>query len=788
MTGVGPLLRSYRERAMLTQEELAARSGVSVSTIAGLESGRTLRPRSVSIRLLADALDLPPADRAALRAALAGESAVAAMPVVAPAQLPPDLAEFTGREDYLKRLDELHATVSGADATSHRAGTYGGAAAEVTDPADGSPETPEPAPPGGPRPGSVVISALGGTAGIGKTTLAVHWAHRVADRFPDGQLYVNLRGFAGGTPMEPSEAVRGFLTTLGIPPDRVPATMDGQVGLYRSLLAGRQMLVLLDNARDSEQVRPLLPGSAGCLVIVTSRNELTGLVATDGAQPLRLELLSLDEARQLLARRVGQERVEAEPAAVDEIIARCARLPLALAIVAARAASYPHFPLRVLAEELRETAGGLDAFAGGEAASDLRVVLSWSYERLSAPAARLFRLLGLAAGPEIGVPAAASLAGAGQSPSVRAQLGELVQAQLVTEHAPGRYGFHDLLRAYAAELATAHDPEPERVAAQGRLLDHYLHTAHPAVQLLQPRDPVDLDPPRDGVVPEPIPDRESAAAWFTREHPAMIAVIERAAARGGFDAQVWRLAWALEVFLQPRGLWDLCAASQRAALQAAYRLGDPTGQAYAHRMLARAYARLGRYSEAEEQYRLARDRFVEVGHPTGEAYVHLSLAWLRERQERYAEALDHSQQALGVFRASGHRTGLASALNMVGWFHARLGDHRRALDFCQQALALHEELGYQAGLAATWDSLGYAHHHLGDHQAAADCYRQALRFYREAGDRYNQADVLTHLGDTHDAAGERDAARQAWQQAVKILDQLGMPEDAHQLRTKLAAA
>jgi tetratricopeptide (TPR) repeat protein len=745
MSGVGQLLRSYRERAMLTQEELAARSGVSVSTIAGLESGRTLRPRNASIRLLAGALELTAADRAALRAAAAGEDAAPAAPLVVPAQLPPDLADFTGRADYLKQLDELLP---------------------------------------GPRAGSVVISALGGAAGIGKTTLAVHWAHRVADRFPDGQLYVNLRGFAGDTPMDPAEAVRGFLSTLGIQLDRIPSGVDGQVGLYRSLLAGRRMLVLLDNARDSEQVRPLLPGSPGCLVVVTSRNQLSGLVAADSAQPVRLDLLSLEEARQLLARRLGRERTLADPAALDEIITRCARLPLALAIVAARAATYPHFPLRALAEELRDTAGGLEAFAGGEAASDLRVVLSWSYERLSGPGARLYRLLGLAAGPDIGTPAVASLAGAGRA-RTRSLLGELVRAQLVTEHAPGRYTFHDLLRAYAAELAHSHDPPADRDAAVSRLLDHYLHSAHPATRLLQPRELVEIGPPRDGVVPEPIPDREAALAWFDQEHLAMLAVIDRAASSGGADAQVWQLAWALEGFLQPRGLWEQCAASQRAALQAARRLGDPVGQAYAHRLLARAYARLGRYTEAEEQYQLGRDRFAEVGLHTAEAYVLLSLAWLRERQGRNAEALDHSQRALDVFRAAEHMTGQASALNMVGWFHARLGDYRQALDFCQEALALNEQLGYQAGLAATWDSLGYAHHHLGDHQSAADCYGQALRLYQEAADRYNQADVLAHLGDTYDASGDRDAARSAWQQAVAIFDELGLPDDADQLRTKL---
>jgi NB-ARC domain len=257
--------------------------------------------------------------------------------------------------------------------------------------------------------GTVVISAIEGTAGIGKTALAVHWAHQVAGRFPDGQLHVNLRGFdPAGTPMTSAVAVRGFLDALDVPPERIPVSVDAQAALYRSLLAGRRVLVVLDNARDAGQVRPLLPGSSGCMVIVTSRNRLTSLIA-EGARPLTVDLLTVTDARQLLAGHLGASRMAAEPDAVEDIITACSRLPLALAIVAARASAHPSFPLTALADELRDAQDRLEVLNGGEAAANARAVFSWSCRQLSTEAARLFRLLGLHPGPDITAPAAAAL-------------------------------------------------------------------------------------------------------------------------------------------------------------------------------------------------------------------------------------------------------------------------------------------------------------------------------------------------------------------------------------------
>jgi hypothetical protein len=340
---------------------------------------------------------------------------------------------------------------------------------------------------------------------LGKTTLAVYWAHQVAGQFGDGQLYVNLRGFdPAGLPMTAAEAVRGFLDTLGVPRERIPVDLDAQAALYRSLLVGRRMLVILDNACDAGQVRPLLPGSSGCVVVVTSRNRLDGLIAAEGARPLALDLPTFADARALLARRIGAARVAAEPGAVAEIITSCCRLPLALSIVAARAAAHPGFPLKTLADELRDTrCGGLDVFDSGDQATDVRAVFSWSYHQLSAQAQRLFRLPGLHPGPDITPPAAASLAALSEG-QVRRALAELARAHLITEHVPDRFAFHDLMRIYATEQADRYDSEADRHAAKHRMMDHYLHTAHVAAISLHPRwEPVSLPVLQPGVTPEP---------------------------------------------------------------------------------------------------------------------------------------------------------------------------------------------------------------------------------------------------------------------------------------------
>jgi hypothetical protein len=422
--------------------------------------------------------------------------------------------------------------------------------------------------------GTIVISAVDGTAGIGKTALAVHWAHNVADRFPDGQLYVNLRGFDPvGPPLASSDAVRGFLDAFEVPSERIPVSLDAQAALYRSLLAGRRVLVVLDNARDSDQVRPLLPGSAGSLVLVTSRPRLTELIAAEGAHPLTVNLMPVADARQLLAHRLGPGRVEAEPEAVRDIIAMCVRLPLALSIVAARAAAHPTFPMAALAAELREARGSLEAFTDGDLGTDLRAVFSWSYQGLSKSAAPLFRMLGLYPGTAIGAPAAASLA-ALPLQQARNLLAELARAHLVEEQAPGRFSFHDLLRAYASELAQAYESDTERHSAVRRVLDHYLHTAHGAVRFFHPRMDLHIRTPLEaGVVPEAFadPESEAARAWFETEYPVFMDVI-RLAVAGGWDTHAWQFSVVLEEYLDRQGYRNECLTAQGAALAAAEKI------------------------------------------------------------------------------------------------------------------------------------------------------------------------------------------------------------------------
>jgi tetratricopeptide (TPR) repeat protein len=632
--------------------------------------------------------------------------------------------------------------------------------------------------------GTVVISAISGTAGVGKTTLAVHWAHQVADRFPDGQLYLNLRGFdPSGQLMDPAEAVRRFLDALQVPPERIPVDLDAQAALYRSQLAGRRMLVVLDNAHDSTQVRSLLPGAPTCLVLITSRNQLTSLIATDDAHPITLDLLTNDEARQLLAQRLGADRVAAEPEAVEEIITRCAHLPLALALVAARAAVRPHGGLRVLAEELRDTRRRWQTLSGDEPTTDVQAVFSWSYQALTPAAARLLRLLGLHPGPDISAPAAASLAGLPLS-AVRPVLAELTRASLLVEHAIGRYAFHDLLRAYATDLAHRIDTEQHRRTAAHRMMDHYLHTADTANRLLDPaRDPLTLTPLQPGVTPEHLADDQQALDWFTTEHPVLLAIVDQAAATG-FDTHTWQLAWTLATFLYPQGHWRDQAATGHAAVAAAQRLADPSAQARAHRNVANAYIRLGRLDDAHTELNHALDLATRTSDQTGQAHTHHHLGRLWEWRGDYPRALDHAQQALSRYRAGGNQTGQADALNQVGWYLALLGDHQQALTACQQALALFQEVGDRVGEAATWDSLGYVHHHLGNYPHAVACYEHALPLLRALGHRYEQAATLSRLGDTHHAAGNPQATRDAWQQALAILDDLNDP-DADTVRAKL---
>ena len=660
-------------------------------------------------------------------------------PGVTPAQLPADLAGFAGRRDH---LDWLDATLRGRSTNA------------------------------------VVISAIAGTPGVGKTTLAVHWAHTVREQFPDGQLYANLRGFdPNDNAAPPAEVVRRFLDALNMPDAPIPADFGAQVDLYRSLLAGKRVLVILDNARDPDQVRPLLPGTAGCLTVVTSRNQLTGLVAIDGARPLALDLLSTDEAHGLLAGRLGSQRVDAEPDALEELVTLCARLPLALAIAAAHLATRPRLRLAELVRELRERRHRLDTLTGDDPATDIRAVFACSYRALSPAAARLFRLLGLHPGPDVTASAAASMA-AVPPEEVGPLLRELIQAHLVADHGGGRVVMHDLLREYAAERAQADESDPDRQDATARMLDHYLSAAYRGALLLAPhRRMIGVPPLSAGVTPEPPADEAAAMAWYAAEHQVLLALIHRAGA-AGFDNHAWRLSWSLADYFDRRGHWQDRVAAQTAALGAVRRLGDPRAEAIVHRGLAVVYVRQGQTALAHEHSMQAVRLATDLGDPIGLADSHRALASVAEDLGRLDEALHHARQALVLFREAGDTLGEARAQNNVGMVHAKQGDYRSAVTHCREALRLLEPLGDRFTEAAIWDSLGYAHNRLGQHDEAVACYRHALALCRELGDRFYEAESLTGLGEARRDAGDPAAAASAWQQALEIFTDLRHPNAA----------
>ncbi len=472
--------------------------------------------------------------------------------------------------------------------------------------------------------GTTQVCAIGGTAGVGKTALAVYWAHQVSDQFPDGQLYVDLRGFdASGSPVRPHDALHGFLEALGVPSARVPARQDARAGLYRTLLSGRRVLVLLDNAHSAEQVRPLLPAGRGCMVVITGRSQLSALVVTHAAQLICLDVLSAGEAHDLLALRLGADRVAHEPDAVRRLTDLTARLPLALSIIAARAAAHPRHPLAALATERHESRARLQEFDGGEPSADVRAAFSWSYRQLSEPAARMFRFLGIHPGPDISIPAAASLAGV-TVPAARGALAELSRAGLLVEHVPGRYRCHDLLRIYAGEQTRLRDARVERHDALLRALGHYLHTARAAEKLLDPaRSPLVMTEIQRGTIRERLDSDAQALAWFTAEHQVLLALLRRAT---GFrlDAYVLYLASTLVTFLDRQGHLADLIASQRMALAAALRLGHLAGQASAHRDLAHAYAMAHRYDRARRHMARALALYRELGDWGGEPRAQLS--------------------------------------------------------------------------------------------------------------------------------------------------------------------
>ncbi|QUQ65450.1 SARP family transcriptional regulator [Kutzneria sp. CA-103260] len=679
---------------------------------------------------------------------LAADVALAARvvtPRATPRQLPPAPAGFTGR------VTELDALTSSLDST------------------DGD---------------TVLISTLTGPGGIGKTWLALTWAHRNMDRFPDGQLSVDLHGFSPDVPKHPADVLADFLAALGVDRDHQPTNLDARIALYRTRTTDKRMLILLDNAATTDQIEPLLPGGTTCSVLVTSRHRLPALTARHGARPVRLDVLAGAEARTLLVAALGDAHDHGDTErAVIELIGLCKGFPLALGLVAARIRDDPDL-LDDLVADLREL--GLEALDSEDAAASLPTVLSWSLRNLTDHQRTVFGLLGIAPGPDTTLPAVVSLSGLSQA-AARRTLSALEDASLLERRPGGRYAMHDLVRDYSATTADTFLPADVRDTALTRVMDFYLHTAHTAERLLDPhRTPLRPGRPAAGVHPLSLSDAAAAMDWLEDEHATLLAAQRAGVALGRHDL-VWHLAWDLEIFHLRRGHRHDALAAWRAALHAAAHLPDPVTRLRAHRLLGSACSRLGLHDEAVEHLAAALELATHHQDLTEQAHAHWVLASTWERQEDDRRALEHARHALNLYRLLDRPVWEADALNAVGWYGARLGEFDTARDHCHAALTLYRHHPYPTGEAATLDSLAFIAHQTGDHQQALDLYDQALTLYRSLGDTVRVADTLGRLGWPHVALGQHDRARAVWREAIELHGQQGRDTDAARVHRQLDA-
>lgn len=620
--------------------------------------------------------------------------------------------------------------------------------------------------------GPLVISAVSGAAGVGKTALAMRWAHRAADRFPDGQLYVNLRGFdPAAEPVRPQEVIQRFLTALGVPNERMPNDDTAQAELYRDLVAGKRLLLLLDNARDADQVRPLLPDDDRCQVIITSRDRMGDLA---GARALRLGMLGHAEAVALVTARIGAERANAEPEALTRLVELCGGLPLALSVVAARAAADARFPLAALADELADERSRLDFLDTGEELTSVRAAFSWSYQRLSPAAARLFRRLAAHPGPDFSAAAVLSLVG--ELPA----LDELTDAHLLQRTENGRYYFHDLVRLFARELTN----DDERRDALHHLLDHYVHSACRTMQTLQlSRSPLPLADPLQGVIPETI-DAEQGWPWFEAEIDVLIGLVA-SAAQEGFDTSAWQLTWSMTNVLDRTGRSHEWTDVAEIALAAAIRLGDGYARSRMREGLGRAYRRVGRFDDAATLLNEAIDDFRALGETLSVASSYQVLAALYGDRGLHAEALGAARQALALTEELGYDVGIAASLNQVGWFSGELGDHRTAVEHCERAVALLQGKEQNLLEAAALDSVAKARRNLGDLPGAIAASERSVQLITNSGYPEDEAESLLGLGDAHHAAGNREQARQAWLRSLALFEHVEDDSAANSVRERL---
>jgi DNA-binding SARP family transcriptional activator len=645
-----------------------------------------------------------------------------------PAQLPRDLFGFVGRGADVRGLADILMTA--------RRGTAG-----------------------------LVIAAITGMPGVGKTALATHVAHRVAGAFPDGQLYVNMHGHDAAPPRRAASVLQAFLVALGEPAADLPADADDVAALYRSRLAGRRILLFLDNARDPADIRPLLPGAPGCAVIVTGRTRMADLAVSDGAVVWPIDVLDHDDACEMLTQRVRQA---GDAAATGEIAELCARLPLALSIAAARAGD---MSLASVAAGLRAADTPLSALDLGGGGASLRAVFTWSYDKLSGGAADLFRSLAWHPPGELDVYAAAAVSGR-PLPETTRGLAELTDARLVADQGDARFDVHDLLRAYARELSRPADSQLAEAAAR-RHDDHLLHTAHLAARLIQPhRAMVALAEPAAGAIPAPLTDRAAAVAWLGRNHGRLIAAVQEAHAAGRHD-YVWRLAWCLTEYLNLHGYHRDWLAVQRLALDAAEHGGDRTAIATGCRNLARAAMWLSRFGEASALLQRALAVAVADGSARSRAITLMSMAELADMASDHGAALARVLEALAAYDEAGDATGRVYAVLAIAGQYAHEGQHELAVRYGGEAMAELGRRGDEVGLAYAYAKHGAIYGLRGDHEASIGWYRRASDSLRGLGHQPDEADALDALGDAYQAAGDRGAAAAAWRQSLAIFEPLG---------------
>ncbi|MFD5000733.1 AfsR/SARP family transcriptional regulator [Streptomyces buecherae] len=659
-----------------------------------------------------------------------------------PRELPQAIRDFTGRADHVAALDAL-------------------------------------LPPAGGQ--AVVISALDGSGGVGKTTLAVHWAHRVQDRFPDGTLHTNLRGYGPGKPATPGEVLDDFLVALGVHPAAVPVGTGARSGLFRTLATGRRMLIVLDNANSAEQVRPLLPGAPGCMVLVTSRDSLTGLVVTEAAHRITLDVLSPDEASSLVVGIIGPARARAEPAAVESLIRLCARLPLALRIAAGRAAAYEHVAVADIADELADADSTLDALSWGQDPyAAVRNVLQWSYAQLPAAHASLFRRLGLHPGPDVSTPAAAALARLSPH-TTRRLLRALADAHLIEPVAHDRYRFHDLLRAYAGELAGAHDSEAERGHALDAMLTWYAHTAHTADRLLYPTCTRVVTNPTEPAHPHLLAGRDDAWAWFTAERANLVAALHHAVDTA-MDRYALHLVDAL-CFLVLMGGWQERVDTATAALHAARRSGRTEHEANVLLARGEALAHL-QHPDAERDLTRAHALAKDVGNNHIQIAARTELGQLLRRQTRIVEALRHFDEALVLSRGFDTGRWEAVAEGNIAELHADLGNPRLTIEHGIRSARLRRRLGDKDGEACALSAIARGMQGIGDHDRAVVLCRRAVDLGRRSIGSHDEtlAWPLAVLATSWDALGRTDEALACRREAAAIYTDRGLDAEADAMR------